>query len=68
MMLASEADSDRTGVSEPTLGEFHDATAATPPMCANRGISPCVCQPNLVIRPLGPSEQLTAVRDRPASS
>jgi hypothetical protein len=37
-------------------------------MYGNLGMAPCVCQPYRVIRPLGPSEQLTTVRERLPSS
>ena len=43
----------------PQFGEFQPATASTPPMCGKPLTCPCVCQPYLVMRPLGPSEQAT---------
>jgi len=51
-----------------TLGEFQPATASTPPMYGKRAAWPCVCQPYLVCRPLGPSEQAVTAKEREPSS
>ena len=51
-----------------TLGEFQLGIVSEPPMYGKRGIAPCVCQPYRVVRPFTPSEQLTTVIDRLASS
>ena len=51
-----------------TLPEFQPSIVSLPPIKGNPAAWLCVCQLKRVIRPFGPSEQLTAAKGREPSS